>query len=192
MFYRGVVENNIDPQQFGRVQVRVFGIHDEGSSVSTSELPWAEVSGGTDFGLTGGVGITSVLRIGTVVWLFFNNDDYNYPVVFAVVKGSNDVNSVAKGSYSNVATLQTASGHIIELGDAPGSEQIKITHKMGTSILIDNTGTIIINGVLDNKFDLVGNSAETIGGNFEENITGNTISKTGGTNKITASTIYLN
>lgn len=200
MFYRGVVENNVDPQKFGRVQVRVFGIHDEGSAVSTSALPWAEVSGGTDFGLVAGVGVTSVLRVGTVVWVFFNNNDYNFPVVFAVVKGSNDINDVAKGSYTNVATLQTASGHLIELGDAPGAEQIKITHKTGTSILIDNTGSIIINGIKDNKFDLVGNSEETIlgnlkaktGGNFEENITGNTVSKTGGTSKITASTIYLN
>lgn len=200
MFYRATVENNVDPQHFGRVQVRVMGVHDEGSGVSTAALPWAEVSGGTDFGLVNGVGITSVLRIGTMVWVFFNNDDYNYPVVMGTIKGASDVNAAAKGSYTNVAILQTASGHLIELGDAPGAEQIKITHKTGTSILIDNTGSIIINGVKDNKFDLVGNSEENIignltaktGGNFEENITGNTVSKTGGTSKITASTIYLN
>ncbi len=78
MFYRATVENNVDPESFGRVQVRVYGIHDEGSGVSTADLPWAEVSGGTDFGLVNGVGITSVLRIGTMVWVFFNNDDYNY------------------------------------------------------------------------------------------------------------------
>lgn len=192
MFYRAVVENNIDPEQFGRVQVRVLGVHDEGSDVSTDALPWAEVSGGTDFGLVNGVGITSVLRIGTMVWVFFNNDDFNYPVVFATIKGSSDVNDVAKRSYADVATIKTASGHLIELGDAAGSEQIKITHKTGTFILIDNTGSISINGIKDNKFDLVGNSTETIKGNFEENITGTTVSKTGGSNKISASTIYLN
>lgn len=192
MFYRGIVENNIDPQKFGRVQVRVFGIHDSGSSVSVSALPWAEVAGGTDFGLVNGVGITSVLRIGTMVWVFFNNDDYNFPVVMGTIKGASDVNAAATGSYSNTATLQTASGHLIELGDAPGAEQIKITHKTGTFILIDNTGSITINGIKDNAFNLVGNSLEKISGNFEENITGTTTSKTGGTSKITASTIYLN
>lgn len=192
MFYRGIVENNIDPQKFGRVQVRVFGIHDSGSSVSVSALPWAEVAGGTDFGLVNGVGITSVLRIGTMVWVFFNNDDYNFPVVMGTIKGASDVNAAATGSYSNTATLQTASGHLIELGDAPGAEQIKITHKTGTYILIDNTGSITINGIKDNAFNLVGNSLEKISGNFEENITGTTTSKTGGTSKITASTIYLN
>ena len=192
MFYRGIVENNIDPQKFGRVQVRVFGIHDEGSSVSVSALPWAEVAGGTDFGLVNGVGITSVLRIGTMVWVFFNNDDYNFPVVMGTIKGASDVNAAATGSYSNTATLQTASGHLIELSDAPGAEQIKITHKTGTYILIDNTGSITINGIKDNAFNLVGNSLEKISGNFEENITGTTTSKTGGTSKITASAIYLN
>ena len=200
MFYRATVENNIDPESFGRVQVRVYGIHDEGSGVSTADLPWAEVSGGTDFGLVNGIGVTSVLRIGTMVWVFFNNDDYNYPVVFATIKGSSDINDVAKGSYTNVATLKTASGHIIELGDAAGAERIKITHKTGTSILIDSEGSIIINGVKDNTFNLVGNSTETItgnfketiSGNFEETISGSTKSNTGGTSKITAGTIYLN
>ena len=78
MFYRGVVENNDDPKQLGRVQVRVFGIHDSGSNVSSSALPWAEVAGGTDFGLYQGVGVTSILRNGTLVWVFFHNDDFNY------------------------------------------------------------------------------------------------------------------
>lgn len=192
MFYRAVVENNVDPEKFGRVQVRVKGIHDDGDGVSASALPWAEVSGGTDFGLVNGVGITSVLRIGTMVWVFFNNDDFNYPIVFATIKGASDVNEAAKGSYTDVATIQTASGHLIELGDAAGAEQIKITHKTGTYILIDNTGSIIINGKKDNTFDLVGNSTEKIQGNFEETITGTTVSKTSGTSKISASTIYLN
>lgn len=165
MFYRGVVENNVDPQKFGRVQVRVFGIHEEGSSVSTSALPWAEVSGGTDFGLIAGVGVTSVLRVGTVVWVFFNNDDYNFPVVFAVVKGSNDINDVAKGSYTNIATIKTASGHIIELSDAPGNEQIKVTHKMGTFILIDKDGNITTHGVKNNTFTLLKDHDATIDGN---------------------------
>ena len=167
MFYRGVVENNIDPQQFGRVQVRVFGIHDEGSSVSTSALPWAEVSGGTDFGLVGGVGVTSVLRIGTVVWVFFNNDDYNFPVVFGVVKGANDINSVAKGSYGNIATIKTASGHIIELGDGGGAEKIEIKHASGSKIVFQADGSIIIDAVNNIIHNTAANYDITAAGNFK-------------------------
>lgn len=167
MFYRAIVENNIDPEQFGRVQVRVYGIHDEGNSVSTSALPWAEVSGGTDFGLVNGVGITSILRVGTVVWVFFNNDDYNFPVVFATVKGASDINSVAKGSYGNIATIKTASGNIIELGDAGGAEKIEIKHTSGSKITMQADGTIIIDSVNNMVHNAAGNYDVTAGGNFK-------------------------
>lgn len=147
MFYRAIVENNLDPEGYGRVQVRVMGVHDEGSSVSTSALPWAEVSGGTDFGLVNGVGITSILRVGTMVWVFFNNDDFNFPVVMGTIKGSSDVNDIAKGSYGNIATIKTASGHIISLGDAGGDEKVEIKHSTGSKITIQADGSIIIDSI---------------------------------------------
>lgn len=184
MFYRAIVENNVDPEKFGRVQVRVFGIHDEGSGVSTADLPWAEVSGGTDFGLIDGVGITSVLRIGTMVWIFFNNDDYNYPVVFATIKGSSDINDVAKGSYTNVATLKTASGHIIELGDTIGAEKIKITHRTGTYIEIKPDGSIFMDTVADME--------STVAGNFKLKVTGTTDIESSGNFSVKAPRIDLN
>lgn len=176
MFYRGTVENNIDPEQFGRVQVRVMGIHDSGSDVSTAALPWAEVSGGTDFGLVNGVGVTSVLRIGTMVWVFFNNDDFNYPVVFATIKGASDINDVAKGSYGNSATIKTASGHIIELGDAGGAEKIEIKHTSGSKIIFQADGTILI---------------ESVNG-ITQKCSAGSVEEVGATKKITASTLYLN
>jgi uncharacterized protein involved in type VI secretion and phage assembly len=167
MFYRGIVENNIDPEQFGRVQVRVMGIHDSGSNVSTSALPWAEVSGGTDFGLVNGVGVTSVLRVGTMVWVFFNNDDFNYPVVFATIKGASDINDVAKGSYGSSATIKTASGHIIEFCDVSGSEKIEIKHTSGSKIIFQADGTILIDSVNNMIHNVSGNYDITAGGNYK-------------------------
>lgn len=167
MFYRAIVENNIDPQGFGRVQVRVMGVHDDGSGVSTGALPWAEVSGGTDFGLVNGVGVSSILRIGTMVWVFFNNEDYNFPVVIGTIKGSSDVSSEAKGSYGNTATIKTASGHIIELGDAGGSEKIEIKHKSGSKLTFQADGSILIESVLDMTHKVTGNYNITADGNFK-------------------------
>jgi len=41
--YRGIVENNADPLDAGRVQVRVFGVHDtNGSKTPVIQLPWAK------------------------------------------------------------------------------------------------------------------------------------------------------
>ncbi len=167
MFYRGVVENNDDPKQLGRVQVRVFGIHDSGSNVSPSALPWAEVSGGTDFGLYQGVGVTSILRKGTLVWLFFHNEDYNYPIIFAVIKGKGDINDVAKSSYTDIATIKTESGHIIELGDVGGAEKIKITHRTGSKIIFQPDGSILLESVNNMKHQVANNYEIVAGGNYK-------------------------
>ena len=171
MFYRGTVEDNNDPGQFGRVKVRVHGIHDEGSEVSTGELPWAEVAGGTDFGLSNGIGVTSILRIGTMVWCFFNNDDYNYPIIFAVVKGSSDINSVAKGSYTNIATIKSPGGHIIELNDS--SPKIEIKHSSGSKLIFQPDGSILIESVNNIVYQASGNFDITSGGNINVTASGN-------------------
>ena len=161
MFYRAVVKNNTDPEKLGRCQVLVYGIHSE--DIDFNSLPWAEVSGGTDFGLYGGVGITSILRKGTLVWVFFHNNDYNYPVVFAVIKGGGDINDIASKKYSDIATLKTASGHIIELGDVGGAEKIEIKHMSGTKIVLEPDGSILIESV-NNMTHKVANNYEIIAG----------------------------
>jgi len=93
--YRAVVEDNLDPLKIGRVRVRIHGIHTEKNEnagekfewVQTDQLPWASVMGGTDFGLVAGVGLSSVLRNGTWVWVILENDDINVPIVFGTIKG---------------------------------------------------------------------------------------------------------
>ena len=174
MFYRAVVKNNADPEKLGRCQVLVYGIHSE--DIDFNSLPWAEVSGGTDFGLYGGVGITSILRKGTLVWVFFHNNDYNYPVVFAVIKGGGDINDVASSSYGDIATLKTSSGHIIELGDGSGAEKIEIKHMSGTKIVLEPDGSILMDITNNAVLKVASNNTEQIGGN----------------KKITASNIFLN
>lgn len=104
--FRGVVEDNKDPEKLGRVRVRIVGIHTEKNENSgepfaftpTSNLPWAEVMGGTGFGLVGGVGLTSVLRQGTWVWVFLENGDPNKPIVIGTVNGINSQSPIAKYS----------------------------------------------------------------------------------------------
>lgn len=205
MFYRAVVEENIDPSKIGRVRVRIFGFHDE--NASTSELPWAEVAGGTEFGLVSGVGISSVLRKGTVVWVFFKEDDSNYPVVFATVKGNNtkspsaifgdpdgvypkrmgsDLHPNAQSSYGDIATLETASGHLIELDDSVGNERIKLTHKTGSSIFIDKDGNIFVKSVKNIEYNIVENAKWIIGGKLDIETEGPTTLSSGGSLNMTS------
>lgn len=214
MFYRGIVEENNDPSKIGRVKVRIFGIHDD-TGVKTSDLPWAEVAGSTEFGLISGVGVSSILRKGTMVWVFFKENDTNYPVVFATAKGNNtssdpyngvfkdpdgvypkrmgsDIHPNAQSSYTSLATLETASGHLIELDDTVGNERIKVTHKTGSYIFIDKEGNIFINGVKNIQYDIAENATWNIGQKLTVKTGAETTYESGGNYKVTAPRIDLN
>ena len=107
ILYRGVIEDNLDPLEIKRVRVRIFGIHTENNEnssekfefIKTSELPWAEVMGGTDLGLIGGIGLSSVLLLGTWVWVILENNDPNKPIVIGTISGKNSKSSA--GVYSS-------------------------------------------------------------------------------------------
>lgn len=95
-FYRAVVEDNNDPEKIGRLKVRIFGLHtannensnEEFNYISTNDLPWAEVMGGTAFGLNGGIGTSSILNNGTWVWVFLHDNNPNKPVIFGTIIGA--------------------------------------------------------------------------------------------------------
>ena len=188
--YTGIVESNADPLQCGRVQVRIKELHSDVKSgfgaVKTSDLPWSEVLGSNDFGLVNGIGCSSILRVGTQVWLVLDHDDPNFPIVIGVRKGAGDINSGAKRSYTNIAFFETASGHKLELSDAGGSAIIKVTHNTGSYIEIANDGTMNVNSVKDLNFNVAKNLNITTGENTTISTTGNTVLSSNGSTAISA------
>lgn len=90
--FKGVVENNQDPEKRFRVQVRLMGIHTgDKNKFPTENLPWCEVAGSTLFGNIGGVGGSSVLHNGTWVIVQFDESDLLYKehgVVLGTVSGN--------------------------------------------------------------------------------------------------------
>ena len=87
-FYRAVVEDNNDPKKLNRVKVRIMGIHPEDSTnVPTSCLPWAEVIAPVLFGLSSGIGISGLPNNGSYVWVFFEGDSHNQPIVLGACYG---------------------------------------------------------------------------------------------------------
>lgn len=161
--YRGVVENNLDELKLARVQVRIAGIHPQSNSrdfegSTTTDLPWAEVIGSTEFGLTQGIGISSVLQVGTLVWLILEDEDPNRPIIIGVVKGiqngESDIDKNAReitdgviskknstldylesaqptSVYPENHVIKSACGHMIEMDDSPGQERVQIIDKNG-------------------------------------------------------------
>lgn len=92
-FYRGVVEDNKDPQKAGRVRVRVFGLHTEQKypteteGIPTEELPWAEPCLPIMEGSISGFGMWSVPVQGSHVMLFFEDGNPCHPMYFASLPG---------------------------------------------------------------------------------------------------------
>ena len=88
-FFRGVVEDANDPEKLGRVKVRILGVHsDNFLFVTTDSLPWAEVLVPNIFrNQMSGIGISSVPLEGSWVWVFFDNNDWNKPIVIGTTTG---------------------------------------------------------------------------------------------------------
>ena len=88
MIYRAIIENNISPLKDGRVQVRIFGIHDlDNTIVKTKDLPWAEVEEPLAFGFSSGVGFSSIPNIGTWVFVRLDHNNPNMPIITSAISG---------------------------------------------------------------------------------------------------------
>jgi hypothetical protein len=102
-FYRGVVEDNVDPLKAGRVRVRIHGLHtpniikSETEGIPVDELPWAEPCLLIHEGSVSGFGVWNVPLQGSHVMLFFENGNVLEPRYFASMPGIPE----SKEAYSN-------------------------------------------------------------------------------------------
>ena len=79
----GIVEDIMDPQQLGRVRVRIFGLHTyDKTLIPSSTLPWASVVQPTTSAANSGVGQNPNLLLGSLVVVFFaDGEAQQLPVV---------------------------------------------------------------------------------------------------------------
>jgi len=88
--------------------------------------------------------------------------------------------------YPYYTTTQSRSGHIIDLNDTPGSENLMIRHNSGRGINIQPDGKILISSaaradVVDGSYDLiVGTDGTLTFGNLKINVQGNLDLNVGG------------
>jgi hypothetical protein len=83
--YRGIVESIDDPDRLGRAKIRIWSIHGDDDCTPTNALPWAEVAedsgGGYDHGSF------KPPKVGSSVWIMFENCMADYPVIFGTSRG---------------------------------------------------------------------------------------------------------
>lgn len=86
--YYGVVEDRADPQQLGRVKVRVAGIHTQNKEeIPTDDLPWSMVMTPTTSPSTSGVGTTPYLVEGGWVIVTFMDPMKQQMLVMGTLPG---------------------------------------------------------------------------------------------------------
>lgn len=134
----GVVTNNQDPDNLGRVKVRFPWLSE------SEESHWARLAvpmGGKERG-------TYFLpEVDDEVMVGFEHGDLRFPFVLGALWNGKDVPPATNGDgKNNLRLIKSRSGHVIKLNDEDGKETIEIVDKSGkNSIVIDtakNTLTI--------------------------------------------------
>jgi len=147
MFFRSKVENNMDPTNTQKVQVRVLGIHSsDKQDIPSKILPWAEptlpiTSGKVD----GGYGNFDVPDIGDWVWVFFEENDTfkQHPYYFGTIRGDNDKDIDYKQTLNHVNKDRWNNKKIIdkdhtEWKNGKGTVKVDIQESGDINLKMDN------------------------------------------------------
>ena len=139
----GVVTNNMDPLQMGRVKVKFPHL----GNLPPVESNWCRVASQSGGALSGSYFIPD---INTEVLVAFEHGDVNFPYILGTLWNNIDrppkpTAAVVVGGKVVERIIQTAKGHIISLSDMPGKEAITLADKLGlNSITLDLTKKSVV------------------------------------------------
>ena len=131
--YRGQVQNNVDPQMIGRVQVSVPAVLGEGQL--SWAMPCSPYAGS-------GVGFFAVPPSGANLWVEFEGGDPDYPIWSGCFWGLGEVPAVPAVAAVKMLKTDTCT---ITLSDLPGVGGVTI-ETAGMKIVLSATGLEIDNG----------------------------------------------
>jgi hypothetical protein len=122
--YLGQIVDISDPLKQGRAKVAVFGLFD---NIPIENIPWAEQNSGLSFGSNYGGGNITVPRLGAVVSVHFEEENY-YKITYDYIKEqSHDIAAELQEENSYEGTQS-----IVFDGEAlPGTLKIIYTRKKG-------------------------------------------------------------
>ena len=162
-WFIGEVKDISDTREaLNRVRVLAYGYYDgvtdKGTSTNPdwSDLPWATVMMPTTSASLKGVGGNHHLEVGSwVIGFFRDGPSAQDPVVIGSIAtrtdGVRDIPAVAASDPVNNKVYQSKAGHLIEIDNKDGAEQIRITHKTGSYIKFLEDGTIEIKSLTKTK-----------------------------------------
>jgi len=127
----GVIVDVDDPLRKGRAKIRVFGFFED---IPPEDLPWAEQIAGLSFGGDGGGGNMTIPRLGAVVAVHFEQNNY-YKMTYHYLKEiSNDLLDKMKeeNCYNGAQYL------VYDAEANPGPLHLFYTYKDGLVFELDN------------------------------------------------------
>jgi Type VI secretion system/phage-baseplate injector OB domain len=197
--YRGIVTDNADPDNLGRLKLTVPSLL--GKEVVTG---WAYPC--APYGGSSGLGFFFIPEVGAGVWVEFEEGDPEFPIWVgaywskpgdeAETPKPNDIEGVAADAVQTPPTnkiIKTLKGHTIQMEDADGEEMITIVEAVNGHvvtmnmdgikitegkdadnhiILLDNKGIKITDGVNEHSITMDENGVKT------EDKTGNIVEMT--------------
>lgn len=132
----GVVTNNQDPDDLGRVKVKLPWLSD------LDETNWARIAAP----MAGKQrGVYFLPEVDDEVLVAFDHGDVRFPYVLGALWNGNDAPPVTNSDgKNNIRMIKSRSGHVIKLNDEDGNETIEITDKsQKNSIVIDTSKNTI-------------------------------------------------
>ena len=128
--YAGIVTDNADPENLGRMKVQVPSIY--GPEPETWARPCFPF------------GHFYVPAVGTKLWVEFEGGDTNYPIWVGIWYANGEVPPEGALSPPDNRMIKTPSGHTIQLVDKDGEEKIIINHKKNSFLSVTKEGSIVI------------------------------------------------
>jgi len=139
--YRGMVMNNVDPMQQGRLQVQVPDVL--GLAPSSWAMPCVPIAGIQN-------GMMALPIIGSGVWVEFEQGNPDHPIWTGCFWGSAaEIPALALATPPAIAaiTLQTPLQNGLTVSDLPGpTGGIMLKSTAGATLIVNDTGIYIQNG----------------------------------------------
>lgn len=139
--YRGMVLNNVDPLQQGRLQVQVTDV--SGLAPATWAMPCVPMAGIQN-------GMFALPIVGSGVWVEFEQGNPDFPIWVGCFWGSAaEVPVLARATPPGMPaiTLQTPLQNGLTVSDLPGpSGGIMLKSATGATLIVNDTGIYIQNG----------------------------------------------
>lgn len=138
-WFTGTIEDNVDPKKNGRCRIRVYGVFSD-LNIPTDALPWAK----KDESFVGSsVGSFVVPPIGTIVKVYFENDDVYNPIYTTKALVTSTLSSERDEDYPNSMVLfETDAGEFFKINRTTNESVYR--HASGTLIKINEEGDISI------------------------------------------------